>query len=107
MSRRRRASKELRSARHLCERAFEPLWRPAPWITRQRPHTPEERAEIQANARAAALAWLASQLGIDTLNDFSGFADIPTLRRVYGVIARATINDVRKWQNDGARTCQQ
>lgn len=104
MSRRRRrpsaAEKRLKEARHICEREFEPLWRPAPYVTRAKPRDQAERLQMQTEAREQALAWLALRLGCDGLTDFCQIGDLETLRRAYRFINRATINDVRRWARE-------
>jgi hypothetical protein len=97
MSRRKRISPAVIEARAICEREFEPLWKPAPWTPVVRSDTALDRKNKQAAARNAAFAWLAVQLRAPAMNSFDDIRDLETLRRAWAICWNATINDVRRW----------
>ncbi len=92
-----RAEKRLlKEARTICEREFEPLWRPAASLA-PRPATLLEAADRKSAAQATAFAWLAAKLGRKRLTSFGEIDNIEDLRRAYTHIWHATLFDVRRW----------
>lgn len=89
-----RVSAAVSQARRACADAFEPLWKPAPYI-RGRHTPPEARAAHQAEAKRAAFAWLSRKVGAD-IADFKAITNLGLLQRCLVVIEQASIYDVER-----------